>query len=706
MAVLQNIRKHGKILLVVVGAALFCFIAEVVFESWQSSVNQSRQEIGEVNGEKVNVQDFQDMVDEFSDVIKMSQGVNSLSEDQLAQIQDQVWSTYVTNKLLEAECAKLGLRVTDKELQNIINEGSNPLLLQTPFVDPQTGLFDKDQLTNFLGEYDKIRNNSQMQLELREYYQRIYNFWSFIEKTLRQNTLQQKYQSLLAGTFISNPIAAKASFEERTNSADIILAAVPYTALSDSTVKVSDSDMKKVYDERKEGLLQLAESRSIKYIDVQVVANQADRDNMLSEMEEYAAELNAATDLISTVHNSGSMVNYSGIPVKKSILPYDVANELDSIAVGELVKPYYTAADNSYTTFKYINKVNMPDSIEFRQIQVENAKADSVYDALKAGADFEEVAKKYGQQAGTVWLTGNQYEAAQLDALNTKFVNTVVNAAVNQIEKITLQDITAIIEVKNRKAFTDKYDVAVIKKELNFSQDTYRQAYNAFSQFVASNTTMDAIVKNAEEKGYKLLDRTDMYNNEHKVCGISSTREAMKWIFDAKIGQVSPLYECGDNDHMLVVMLTGINKKGYRTQESVKEQLMVETIREKKAEMLMAQLANIKSIEEAKAYKDAKTDTVRHITFAASAFVPTTLSSEPALSGKVAATKKGVFSGAVKGNGGVLMFQTYNTEVSEEKYDEKAEMLRLQQVATQAASSYAAELFKNGNVIDNRYIYF
>lgn len=706
MAIITKIRSHGKILLAIVGTGLLAFISEVVWEGWQSSNNQSKQQIGEVNGDVIYIQDYQSMVDEFADVIKMSQGTNSLNEDQLAQVQDQVWQTYVTNKLLEKECSKLGLRVTDQELQNVITEGTNQLLLQSPFRNQQTGAFDKDMLTQFLAEYQRNIGNAQVSPDVREYYQRVYNYWAFIEKSLRQNLLQEKYQSLLAGTFISNPIAAKASFAERTQSSDIELAAIPYTAIADSTVTVDDSDLKKLYDQRKEILKQYAESRNIRYIDVQVTPSQADRDNLMSEMEEYAEELTNSTDLVATVKNCNSAVSYAGLAVKKTNLPTDVANELDSISVGQVSKPYYSAADNTYTTFKYVEKLNQADSIQFRQIQVETAKADSLYDALKAGADFEELAKKYGQDGSANWLTGNQYEGVALDAMNTKFVNAVLAADVNAYEKVALQDFVSIIQVKARKAYTDKYKVAIVKKELTFSQDTYREAYNAFSSFVATNTTLDAIQKNAEEKGYKILDRMDLYNNEHKVCGISSTRDAMKWIFDAKVGQVSPLYECGDNDHMLVVMLIGINKEGYRSFETAKEILRAEAVQEKKAEKLLATLGEVKSMDKAKALQNVRTDSVKHVTFNAPAFVSVTMSSEPALSGAVAGAESGKFVGPIKGRGGILMFQVYNSTKSEEKYDEANEMLRLSQNGLQAAGNFMTDIYQKAKVVDNRYLYF
>ena len=146
MAALGKIRSRGVILMCIIGFGLFAFIAEEAFRSCESSRNNERQQVGEVLGEKVNVNDFQKLVDEYSDVIKMQQGTQSLNDEQLNQVKDMVWNTYVQSKLVENEAKKLGLKVTDAEMQNILKDGTNPMLLQTPFVNQQTGRFDANAL--------------------------------------------------------------------------------------------------------------------------------------------------------------------------------------------------------------------------------------------------------------------------------------------------------------------------------------------------------------------------------------------------------------------------------------------------------------------------------------------------------------------------------------------------------------------------------
>ena len=713
MATLQKIRSKGPLLLAVIGLALFAFIAEEAFRSWQTSSNNSKQQIGQIAGEDVSVQEYQNLVDELSDVMKLTQGTNTLTDDFMNQIKDQAWQNFVNYKLVSAECEKLGIKVTDAELQAIINEGTNQMLQGTPWVDQNTGRFDKDALKKFLAEYNKL-DLSQLPSEYAEYYQRLYKFWQYVEKSLRQNTLVAKYQSLLANSFISNPISAKASFEGRTISKDILAVAVPYSALDSAAVTLTDADIKNLYQEKKEMFRQTVETRDIKYIDILVTPSQEDKVAMLSEMEELAAELNASADPTNIVRSSNSLLPYTGLAVKKSILPTEVANALDSVGVGALYKPEFNISDNTYTTFKYFGKVNQPDSIEFRQIQVsaetldETRKlADSIYTALKGGAEFEALAQKYGQNGATTWLTGAQYEGANLDAQNTQFVKTLLGLNTNDPQLVNFDQFSAIIEVKNKKAYTEKYDVAVIKKQLDFSKDTYNKAYNDFSAFVAANQKLKDIEANAEEAGYKLLTRKDLYNNEHNVAGVSNTRDAMKWIFDeAKVGEVSPLYACGNNDHLMVVALTGVNKEGYRPFEVAKSDLRAEALRNKQAEKILADVANVKTIDQAKAVANAKSDTIKHITFSAPTFVGMTISSEPVLSGAVAQAKKGAFTGPIKGNGGVFMFQVINEENGTEKFDEKAEEQRLKQTALQAASQYTYDLYQKANVKDNRYLYF
>lgn len=713
MAALGKIRKRGMILISIIGLGLFAFIAEEGFRSCEASRNDQRQQVGKVLGEKVNVQDFQKLIDEYTEVIKMQQGVDNLNEMQMNQVKDMVWQTYIQTKVVEDEAKKIGLTVTDAELQNILAEGTNPMLMQTPFVNRQTGRFDVNSLKKFIADY-KTQQTANPQMAAQ--YQTLYKYWTFIERTLRQQILAQKYQSLLAGCILSNPVEAKLSYKEENEESSIQLATFAYSTIDDSKIKVQDADLKAKYDELKERFKQNVESRDIKYVTVRVEPSQADRAELQQTFKKYTTDLAAASEPANVVRKSTSLVNYLGIPVAKTAYPNDIADKLDSMAVGQIYGPFETKMDNSMNVVKLISKQLLPDSVQYRQIQVigktpaeAQKRADSIYTALNAGAAFETIAKKYGQSGEKVWMTTAQYQnAPSLDADTKTYIGTLNNSGVNELKNVKIGQGNLIVQVVDRRAMINKYTAAVIKKSIDFSKDTYSKAYNKFSSFVSANQTPESIQKNAKSSGYTVQDAKDITTSTHTLVGINATREAMKWLFDAKEGEISPMYECGNNDQLLLVVLDKIHPKGYRSYDDpqVKEFLKAEVLRDKKAEQLMAKAKDVKNIAAAQA-KGAKVDAVNQITFAAPVFVMSVGASEPALSGAVAATAKGKFSSRpVKGNAGVYVFEVTGRTMRPGKFDAKTEEQKTRQKALQYAGNFMNELILKANIEDNRYLFF
>jgi len=711
MAALGKIRKRGVALVIIIGLGLFAFIAEEAFRSCEATKNQERQQVGEVLGNKINVQEFQALVDEYQDVLKMTQGVDNFTEEQLNSIKDEVWNQYINEQIIAHETEQIGLTVTDEELQNIMKEGTNPMLLRSPFVNQQTGRFDVTMLTKFLSDYKRSLKNSQM----AESYEQVYKYWQFIEKQLRQQTLAQKYQALLANCLISNPISAKMAFEGQNQESDIQLASIAYSSINDNDVKVEESDLKAKYEEEKEMFKQTAESRDIKYVSFQVVASPADRKALMTTMVDASQKLQSGANPAEVVRKAQSQFPYTGIAATKRAYPFDIAAKLDSMAVGQTTAPFETKGDNTLNVVKLISKTQMPDSIEYRQIQIGGATveaahktADSVYTALKAGADFAELAKKYGQTGETQWLTSAMYENSNsMDEESKNYLNAINNLAVNDVKNLEFTQGNIVLQVVSRKAMVEKYDVAVIKHTIDFSKSTYSDAYNKFSQYVSENKTLADLEKNAAKFGFNVQERKDLFNSEHNVAGLRATREAMKWIFDAKEGEVSPLYECGNNDNLLVVAMTKIHPVGYRSLDAVKDMVRQEVVRDKKFEQIKAKLAGVADIAAAKA-KGARIDSVNQITFTAPVFVQATGASEPALAGAVAASKQGDFSKAVvKGNGGAYLFKVLKkSERQGAKFDEKLTEQQLQQQAMQAAGRFLQELYQKADVVDNRYLFF
>lgn len=719
MTALGKIRSKGILLIIIIGLGLFAFIAEEAFRSCTGIKGQNSQQIGEVLGEKIYVQDFQKLLEEYQDAMKLTMRTDNLSEDQLNQLKDQVWQQLVSERVMKEDCKKLGLTVTEDELQNVLNDGTNQLLTQTPFVNQQTGRFDVSILKQFIDAYRKAEasNNSQQLDQMRP----AYNYWLFVEKNLRTQLLAQKYQSLLANCVLSNKVEAKMAFNEENEEAQIQLASIAYNTIKDADIKVTDEELKAKYEELKPAFRQQQETRDVKMVDVQVKASATDRAQLQKDMAGYQKQLAAAADPTQVVSKSGSMIQYIGLPVSgKAFQQYpDIASKIDSMAVGTTGVVENTK-DNTYNIVRILSRTELPDSVEFRQIQVggktleaARASADSIQKALAAGGDFQAIAKRYGQDSTTTWFTGAMYEqASTMSQDNRAYIEALLNGAVGSTQNIELTQGNVVIQVLNRKAMKSKAVAAVIKKEIRFSDNTYSKAYNRFSQFVTqSQASLADLQKHATKFGYTVQDLNDFATSSHTVgnVGGSGIRDAIKWIFEAKEGQVSQLFEAGkENDHLLVLCMTKIHPQGYRPWDDaqVKEILKREVIRDKKAEMIMAKLKGVNSIAAAQA-KGAKVSTVNQITFAAPAFIQATGAAEPALSGAVAATAQGKFCSApVKGNAGVYVFQVVKKQMRPAKYNEEQQIQMCRQRAMQYMGNFMQDLVFGAGVVDNRYLFF
>jgi len=712
MAALQTIRSKGPLLVATIGLGLFAFIAG---DAWKVIAPHQTQNVGEVNGESITAQDYQDMVEEYSEAVKFSQGLSSLTEDQTDAVKDQVWNAYINNKLIEKQAKKLGIVVTDDEVQDIINTGTYPLLSSTPFQNSATGQFDKDMLNMFLVNYSQL--NSQTDASTRQYYQQIYDYWKFIEKNIRQNRLAEKYQALISKSLLSNPVEAQAVYDSRINESDLLMAAIPYSSVDDADVTVTDADIQAAYNEKKEQYRQLVETRNLRYIDVQVVASEEDRQALQEEMMEYTEQLGGEVeDYTQFIRSTDSDVAYVDLFYSTNALPSDVVSRLDSVAINEAYGPYYNASDNTLNSFKKLAVSAEPDSIQFRQIQVTAATkarvtelADSIFTALKGGANFEELAQKYGQTGESTWITSANYEGAQIDGDNLKYIQSIVSLPKNQLTNLELNQANIILEVTDRKAVTPKYKVAVVKRPIEFSKETYTQAYNDFSQFVATNNTLEKMVANAEDAGYRLYTANDVYNYEHNIGGIRGTRDALKWAFNAKGGDVSGLYECGDSDHMMMVGVSGIIRSGYRPLALVSDDIRQEVLRDKKAEKIIADMkaSGATNIDQVKNMANAVNDSVKHVTFAAPAYITALRSTEPIVSAFAAAAQQGQVSEPLKGNSAVLLLQPYATDKINDTFDATVEQTgKVNTNANLVSQQYLNDLYQKAKVKDNRYLYF
>jgi peptidyl-prolyl cis-trans isomerase D len=715
MATLGKIRKHGVLLVAAIAIALFLFVAGDLIKGGESLFQKNQQTVAQIDGEDVSIQDFQKLFEEFQGYYEIINGSSLSGEDELNRVKDEAWQTYLQNTLIQKECDALGLTVTDNEVAEIIKNGQSQLLQVPIFMNQQTGRYDYSLVQDFLNEYKQLKESGT---QMQDAYEKAYKYYMFAQKQIRNQSLAQKYQILLSKAIISNPVEAKQNFESRSNETEVLLASLPTSQLSDDKVEVTDEEIKAKYNEEKEQYQQNLETRDIKYIDVAISPSDADKKAAEEEMADAYDQLTAAASNTEAGNISRlltSKVPYTDILKKKEAFPTMIANLLDSTAVGSVSAPKYDAMTNTYYTFKVLDKQTEADSVLYRQIVVAGtdeaktkASADSIINAIKGGATFAEIAKKYNQKSDSTWVSTAQYQNSHLDADNALYVTTLYSMQPNEIKTIKLSNgYNFVLQVLEKRNSVQKYNVAAIVKTLNFSDATYNAAYNKFNSFLAENNTAEKIEANAEKEGYSLMPYPDLTSNQHSVAGIHSTRDALKWIFDeASEKEVSQLYECGDNNHLLVVILDKVNKKGYRSLDKVSSSIKSELTNEKKVAQLAEQLKGVKSIEDAKA-KGAVIDTINHISFASPAFISATASSEPLISAAAAKAQKGAFVGPIKGEGGAYVMQVVDKTKTADKFDAKQEETQVSQTHLRVAfQTLFNVLYLQANVTDNRYKFF
>ena len=723
MAAIGKLRSNGPLLVGILAFALFIFILTLSDCSGQqqkslfSTARNDGRIVGVVDGDKIDIVEFNQMVDEYQQLLKL-QGQDDLNGDALNDLRDYLWNSFVSYKAIEKEAKELGLMVTDEELKAVLADGTHPVLRQMPifgeFFNQQTGRFDLVQLNAYregMKQYAQQYQQYGEQLQLFEYCLPV------AEKLLRQRLLEVKYQMLLTGCIASNPVSAKAAFDNANIESNIVLASLPYSTINDNDVEVSDADIKAKYDENKNAYRTYEETRDVKFVAFHVLPSEADRAKLMEVMNEaYASFLQDSISPADVVRAAHSQESVFGLPVTRAALKSDVAARIDTMQVGDVTLPYENRGDNTFNVVKLLSKVQAPDSVEFRAISLfgldpvaSQKSADSICQALKAGAVFDSIAQNYGQTGEKAWVTTANYQFAQNIGMDDRqYLSTIFSSPQNEVKNLKLTQGNLVLQVTDRRAMVDKYEVAVVKRTIDFSSETHTQAYNQFSQFVSESQNTAGLAEKAAEYGYIVSER-QLRPGDHDINRLQRSNDLIRWTFaDAEEGELSEVLRCGNDDYLLVVGLQKVNPAGYADVDSKRDELRQMVIRDKKFAQLAEKLNGVASIADAEK-AGAKVDTIKMITFAAPVSIRTLGAMELALSGAVSGTEKGQFCKTpVKGQQAAYVFEVLDRQTREgAQYDEQRQENALKQEGLYLIQNLAiANLVQNMKVEDFRYKFF
>ena len=707
MATLEKIRSKAGLLVLVVGLALFAFIIGDFLNSGSTYFRQSQERIAEIDGEVIKIQDYQARVDEMTEIYKMQSGSASLPEEYMTQIRQSVFDGMVQEIVLDEATQKLGMVVGPEELFDMVQgENISPLIQQMQmFVNPQTGAFDKSALLTFLKQID-VDNIATYPAEQQAQLQQAQRFWMFWEKNIKRQRLESKYTTLLSKAIAANALDAKAAFDESVENSDIVYAMQSYATIPDSTIAVSDSEIKQLYEQRKESYKQKA-SKIIDYIAVDIRPSKEDYDKVQADIESVKSELET-TDRVADLVNENSEVPYVDAFFTENALDAEMKQFATTAEVGAIYGPVFE--NDKYRLFKLIDKTNAPDSVKVSHIMLAGkgeaetkALADSLLTVLKGGASFEELAKQFSadqaaENGGELgWFT----EATALRGVNAEFKDAVFGTPLNQIAVVKSMYGTHLVKVTEKTANVAKYKVADIDMTVSPSSKTYSNIYNELNQFISNNHSLEKLTANAKEAGYNLVSDATVTKDDQLLGSVQNSRQVIRWAFQNDKGAISEIFEC--NDKFVVAAMKGSLDEGYRPVELVAAPLKAELIAQKKGEQIAAALAakNLTSVEAYAEAMGAKVDSVKFVNFATRRI--SGIGIEPNLNAAVAMAQVDQVSAPVKGNNGVYVFKVYARNKDAKTYDEAEQVRTLDATNAYRVGFQAIQsLINKAEVEDNR----
>ena len=644
---------------------MLAFILGDFLNSGSSFFNKSRENVGVIAGHKVHYTEYETAKDQLTEVYKIESGSNDINEDLSIQIRNQVWQMLMMDYTLREQAEKIGMDVTAEELSELCI-GANPhqLIRQRRAFYDETGNFNRFALINFLNSLAQTPETQEQAANM----QQAKNYWMYWENAVRLTHLQDKYIGLLSKLVTANPLDAKYAFEATKTSVNVEFVERPYFAVADSLVKVTNADIKKLYDANKEQYKRVP-NRSLVYVSFPIVPSEADFAEVEKLMKSLESDFQTKEDITAIV-NSNSDVLYDGRDFSESTIPA----EYKEFAFGKGAKK------GQFTELTFAN-----DTYSMARIMdCGYTKSDSVQLVLVAnGEGTEDV--ELGWFTATD-LQKNIADPAFAGKKGSQF--TVSTGMGEQTFKIT-----------DKSQPTPKVKLAILSRKVTPSSKTYGVLYNEAKQFIVNNGTEELLRQAAQEQGLSITPAYGLNVNADKVNDLKNSRGIVRWAFEAKDGQLSDVFECGDQ--FIVAALTEVNDGDYRTIDEVRMELTLQATTDKKAEYLMNQLKGVSTLEEAAELFDAEIQTAENVTLASTRLGAAGI--EPAVIGAALALENNATSAPVKGNAGVYMVRIGEKVVAEGELNAEQEINNLNMRTSYSVPYQAIALIEeNAEVEDNR----
>lgn len=709
MATLQNIRKRGPLVAIVIGFALLAFVLTDLINSGSSLFTGDQNEIAQIGNQSVSYQEYASRLSNLQEVYKIYGQRTSLDQKTLNEIQKQTWEQIIQHTAMYPQYQELGIGVEETELVDMV-QGQNldPMVVQFPFFrDPNSGQFSRAMVTNFIKNLD----HEQMPPEYK-------TLWLYVEKDILNRRLMRKYSNIVAKGLNATSLEAQYVYEGTNKTIDFNYVYKPYSSIPDNEVEVSSEDLENYYDEYKEKFKQEEQTRDVEY--VLYVAEPSRRDiieteKWINKTKEQLAETEDdeafVRDFSEKKYDNTYYAKGEGLPEFVDTLAFDAE-------IGDILGPVFV--DNNYVVSKIIDKKELPDSVKAKHILVQiisqaqqgqqqslnlqktREVADSLEQVLANGGNFAELAKIHSIDKQVADSTGDLGWFTQSEQLFTQeFNDSVFLSQENGIFRIEMNYGIHLVKIENRSEKQTKVKVGSVYHELIASEETRDSIFDLAKKFAFDVKTSEEF--NAAVQAKKLTKRfaTGIREMDASVSGLENPRELVKWAYEAKEGEISGVMEFGDR--FIVAHLIKIRPEGYISLSEISNQIKAEVVKRKKAEKIMTDIkgqssSNLNQLAKA---MNTEIDTATAINFS-SIQVPG-VGIEPQVIGTAMNIPENQLSKPIRGINGVFVISVTSIKTPQEKQNYQAEKMTIKRDYQSRSTYQAYEAIKKSiEIVDKR----
>lgn len=577
MATLEKIRNQGGLLVtIIIGLALLAFILGDILNSAGTSRMSNDLTVAEVFDNELNVQDYQNRLNEVFDIYRQNRG--DIDEETSDQLTNQTWEDFIREAVLEPAYDAYGISVSVEEMKEMVQgENLHPIIVQV-FGDPNTGEVNKEGIRNFIAN---INGEFAQQKP----------FWLYIEKEIYSKRKITKYNNLVKKAIYTPTLQADLALKGKASNANVEFVVKSKAEIADSLVSYTEADVKAYYEKNKEKFNQANPVRDIMYVTYDVIPSAQDNQDALLWINGIVNEFSQSTNDAAFVNLNGDD-SFNDQFFAKGQLDLRLDTIMFNQEAGYVFGPYFE--NMTYKLAKLSKIEQRPDSVKASHILIRNenndpavaSKAASSLDSLKrlveAGASFADLARTNSQdgsaQAGgdLGWFTETM--------MVKPFSEACFSGKKGDLVIVQTQFGQHLIQINELSKLTKKVQIAYLTRKVEASTQTYQDIYAKASTFSAENRDI-ASFNNAVSMQALVPRTATVMENDRKISGLEQPRELIKWAFEAEKGNVSEVFEFGNR--FVVATLANVKESGVQALADVKTQVEAAVIAEKKGEYLL-----------------------------------------------------------------------------------------------------------------------